>query len=900
MCLGTAAAAEDEVLGFRAGGAVDSTAETVDWIYGNTRGMKQGCGDLCTAVASKRPSFFAANETHLDGDPVKSMIPPGYKIICRLDRNSHGGGLIIGGKKHILADTLPLQKYNTRGVVEMQGIEWDGKHWILYYTPNSHAAQQLIQVIQQYKEDHSGVDCIFIGDMNVHNSDWIVSTSPTDKAGLMAQEFAESFGMQQLVDFPTRAGNTLDIVLSDLDGSAVETPGFGNSDHTSMYLSFKCHSIPVTPIKHSVYDWQSVHWNHIRGAVKRAVKDWKPTGTVEDAEGDLDGILEAIIVDRVKMKAPAKPGPTPWWNNKCKKAYKWKLKCFMNRAADPVKYKAALSFNRKIQRKAYGAYQRKIKLKLNSMSTADSGFWQLAKEIGGLEASRAQAAPSPQDLADHFAEKMSNGRDIEDNDFIPKSDFKIRLTSFKVRFKVVKKILKTLDVKKSANGIPPVFWRECADQVAPCLTKLFKYIARKAKYVTRWKEGRVSAPHKRGSVKLPKNYRPLKVLMNISVIFERAIHDELYHWISQFIPKSQFGFLRGVGTKEYGCSLAFKVLEILERRGECIIIPLDVKGAFDRVWWDRLKKRFEAKGMTDRALELMKDYLFNRFLRVVCQGSSSSKKQIFSGVPQGAVWSPDFWDFDISELPDAICSEGDEICYADDCGLLYEITEDNRTLIAAIINLDLDSLIEWGDDNLTTFEPEKASYTVVSRKKRPYDPNDYCSGIKMGGAAVEQLDEAKLVGYLFDSQFGFGKMVDKIARKARTRIAALRRLKPMLDSDNLQMMYTMFIRSILEYGSLVYMGAAQSHLDKLDRVQQSAEKIGGFKVESLQSRREAAAVSLAFDLLDGSTHSSLLQYKHTLIEPLKLTKKRTRYSTAAGVQLKSNSKTNSLDSFKRS
>ena len=27
-----------------------STADTVDWIYGNTRGMKQGCGDLCTAV----------------------------------------------------------------------------------------------------------------------------------------------------------------------------------------------------------------------------------------------------------------------------------------------------------------------------------------------------------------------------------------------------------------------------------------------------------------------------------------------------------------------------------------------------------------------------------------------------------------------------------------------------------------------------------------------------------------------------------------------------------------------------------------------------------------------------------------------------------------------------------
>ena len=63
-----------------------------------------------------------------------------------------------------------------------------------------------------------------------------------------------------------------------------------------------------------------MHWNHIRGAAKRAVKDWEPAGTVEDAEAmaeaDLDGILGSIIVGKVKMKAPAKPGPTPWWNNK--------------------------------------------------------------------------------------------------------------------------------------------------------------------------------------------------------------------------------------------------------------------------------------------------------------------------------------------------------------------------------------------------------------------------------------------------------------------------------------------------------------------------------------------------------------------------------------------------------
>ena len=87
--------------------------------------------------------------------------------------------------------------------------------------------------------------------------------------------------------------------------------------------------------------------------------------------------------------------------------------------------------------------------------------------------------------------------------------------------------------------------------------------------------------------------------------------------------------------------------------------------------------------------------------------------------------APDFWDFDISEMPEAICDEGDEWCYADDCGLLYEIIDSNRIVITAIINSDLDNLVEWGNDNLTAFEPEKATYTVVSRKRHPYDSNEH-------------------------------------------------------------------------------------------------------------------------------------------------------------------------------
>ena len=108
--------------------------------------------------------------------------------------------------------------------------------------------------------------------------------------------------------------------------------------------------------------------------------------------------------------------------------------------------------------------------------------------------------------------------------------------------------------------------------------------------------------------------------------------------------------------------------------------------------------------------------------------------------------------------------------------------------------------------------------------------------------------------------------VTKIVKKAKQRIGALRNLAQYLDSCNMQTIYVTFIRSILEYGSVLFMGAADVHLHKLDEVQRSAERRGGFQVESLQCRREAAVVSLALKLLAGDCKPGLQQFAPSLID----------------------------------
>ena len=164
-----------------------------------------------------------------------------------------------------------------------------------------------------------------------------------------------------------------------------------------------------------------------------------------------------------------------------------------------------------------------------------------------------------------------------------------------------------------------------------------------------------------------------------------------------------------------------------------------------------------------------------------------------------------------------------------------------------IINVDMSALKVWCDDNRTTFELDKTFCMVFSQRKNPFD----VSGLLFEGFPIKLANQTKAVGYQLDSRLRWGPMVDSISKKAKGRFAGLSRVRRFLDNTNMKAIYEMFIRSNIEYGSIAWMGAADSHLDKLDRVQRRAESIGNFTTDTLAARREVAALSFALKLMDG-------------------------------------------------
>ena len=76
------------------------------------------------------------------------------------------------------------------------------------------------------------------------------------------------------------------------------------------------------------------------------------------------------------------------------------------------------------------------------------------------------------------------------------------------------------------------------------------------------------------------------------------------------------------------------------------------------------------------------------------------------------------------------------------------------------------------------------------------------------GEGLSIMDDTTLVGLRIDKRMRWGPMVDKLAKKARQRTRALSRVRRMLDNFNLKTVHLMFIRSIMEYNSISWMGAA--------------------------------------------------------------------------------------------
>ena len=89
---------------------------------------------------------------------------------------------------------------------------------------------------------------------------------------------------------------------------------------------------------------------------------------------------------------------------------------------------------------------------------------------------------------------------------------------------------------------------------------------------------------------------------------------QLRQHIDLHIPKEQFGFMKGSSTSDADVLLASTILTAVNQRAEARLVALDIKEAFDSVWWKGLLAHLWSIDFCDKVFRLFESYLSNHFI----------------------------------------------------------------------------------------------------------------------------------------------------------------------------------------------------------------------------------------------------------------------------------------------
>ena len=201
----------------------------------------------------------------------------------------------------------------------------------------------------------------------------------------------------------------------------------------------------------------------------------------------------------------------------------------------------------------------------------------------------------------------------------------------------------------------------------------------------------------------PGKYRPISLLPIISKIFESFINDSLtkYFDITVLFPDLQCGFRAFRFTTNILTVLSERIYHPLDEDGETI--ALDISKAIDKVWHAGLLHKLKAYGVVGPILRILESFLQERSLKVVLAGQTSPLYITNAGVPQESVLGPTLFLVFINELSKIVIYANDTSFYSS----LGKFGFSEKVESAGELELDLRSIVEWGDRWLVTFNATK-------------------------------------------------------------------------------------------------------------------------------------------------------------------------------------------------
>ena len=733
---------------------------------------------------------------------------------------------------------------------------------------------------------------IFVGDLNVHHQNWLVSVSNTDSAGIAALDFANLSGCDQLVQESThRSGNCLDLLLTDVP-QVVDVkvkPPLGTSDHCIVSFNLKLtFQIPDIRFERRVYLKERTDWC----AVLRDVQSIR-WGSIFRSPNPVD-LLNDELVNIINRRVPQKIIRTRskdkcWFNEDCRRALNDKQQAYHRWSRDKSDnhWREYIRL-RSIAARAYNTAQDEFNSSLQDSlanATQSHKWWSTLKtalfgvdsSLPPLRGNHGDLIFEPKAKAELLSECfLSKQSDWEPN--LPDTCHpEPKITNIIFRSSLLRKYLNDLDSHGGVdpNGIFPLFLKKISNLLAPKLARIFRILIRLGSFPKVWRTANVTPiPKGTSPSPFPIEYRPISLTPILSKIYERLIFERLYKYVdtNHLLPSTQFGFRKGLGTTDALLTFVHEVQSSLDSRSETRAISLDFSSAFDLVNHKSLLYKLESRGVGGKILNILMEFLCARQQRVGVDGQFSEFRSTLSGVPQGSVLGPLLFILFSSDM--WVGLENRLMAYADDA-TLYTIIDRpaNRIAVGNSLNKDLERIHKWCTIWGMRLNPRKTQSIIFSRS-RTLHPNH--PPLSLCGSSIPVSDSIKLLGVTLDDKLTFERHIRQLSSSVAQKTGLLRKcFKTFGNREALTRSFFAFILPCFEYCSPVWSSAALSHLRLLDRAFNGIRFFIPDLSINLHERREVASLVFFFKIFNNNNHPM-----HFHLPPPYIPRRVTRFANA--------------------
>lgn len=326
----------------------------------------------------------------------------------------------------------------------------------------------------------------------------------------------------------------------------------------------------------------------------------------------------------------------------------------------------------------------------------------------------------------------------------------------------MKTIFTSVDKDKTPgiDGFTPIICERAKNLNNHLLLKLYNHCLENGVFPKIWKTARVVfiPKPKKSDYTLPSSYRPIGLLSVLSKGLEKLIYERLSWHLetTEKISTAQYGFRKNYSAEQAVYAIT-EDIRTSRKSKNAVLIAMDIEGAFDNAQWHQIINRLEEYRIPRNLINLIKDYLKDRYVETVHLGGYA-KKQIHKGCTQGSVLGPLFWTLIINPLLESLKQNGiKSYAYADDVTVLIDGTKDKVERQIATLNKICTT---WAAENQIKFSTTKTTSLWFKRQ----DPN---LNVKIQNERTTEENKVKVLGVWFDVNMSMTVHLNQTMGKAK-------------------------------------------------------------------------------------------------------------------------------------